>query len=114
MSTHLQIRSLQALLLICSFGLLKPVSPGIWYIVASAMRLSIDLDLYEESSLLRIASQSAGSSSPLSSSFCRRLFWSCYALDRQICCYVNKPLGLITLLLSIKRLPFFLVGKRKY
>ncbi|KAG7835638.1 hypothetical protein KL942_005176 [Ogataea angusta] len=78
-----QMQILQSLLLICCFGLLKPVSPGIWYVIANAMRLCIDMDLHEEHVVKDIGS-----------SYYRRLFWCCYALDRQICCYVNKPFGL--------------------
>ncbi|KAG7930108.1 hypothetical protein KL934_005220 [Ogataea polymorpha] len=78
-----QMQILQSLLLICCFGLLKPVSPGIWYVIANAMRLCIDMDLHEEHVVKNIGS-----------SYYRRLFWCCYALDRQICCYVNKPFSL--------------------
>ncbi|KAG7783608.1 hypothetical protein KL910_005271 [Ogataea haglerorum] len=78
-----QMQILQSLLLICCFGLLKPVSPGIWYVIANAMRLCIDMDLHEEYVVKKIGR-----------SYYRRLFWCCYALDRQICCYVNKPFSL--------------------
>ncbi|KAG7905293.1 hypothetical protein KL906_005148 [Ogataea polymorpha] len=78
-----QMQILQSLLLICCFGLLKPVSPGIWYVIANAMRLCIDMDLHEEHVVKNIGSN-----------YYRRLFWCCYALDRQICCYVNKPFSL--------------------
>ncbi|KAH3671340.1 hypothetical protein OGAPHI_000563 [Ogataea philodendri] len=80
---QLQLQSLQSLLLICSFGLLKPISPGIWYVVANAMRLCVDLDFQDENMIEKCASN-----------YERRLFWCCYTLDRQICCYVNKPFSL--------------------
>lgn len=87
----LQMRSIQSLLLVCSFGLLQPVSPGIGYMITTAMRLCIDLNLHEEEVLRKLGND-----------FYRRLFWSCYALDRQICCYVNKPFSLEDVNISSK------------
>lgn len=42
------LEELQAVLLLASFALLRPVAPGLWYIVGVAVRLAIDLGLHHE------------------------------------------------------------------
>ncbi|WEW54875.1 hypothetical protein PRK78_000301 [Emydomyces testavorans] len=42
------LQELQAVLLLASFALLRPVAPGLWYIVGVAVRLAIDLGLHHE------------------------------------------------------------------
>ncbi|THC97814.1 hypothetical protein EYZ11_002730 [Aspergillus tanneri] len=42
------LEELQAVLLLASFALLRPVAPGLWYIVGVAMRLAVDLGLHYE------------------------------------------------------------------
>jgi hypothetical protein len=42
------LEELQAVLLLASFALLRPVAPGLWYIVGVALRLAIDLGLHHE------------------------------------------------------------------
>ncbi|KAL9089645.1 MAG: hypothetical protein Q9165_005677 [Trypethelium subeluteriae] len=42
------LEELQAVLLVASFALLRPVAPGLWYIVGTAVRLAIDLGLHHE------------------------------------------------------------------
>jgi hypothetical protein len=42
------LEELQAVLLLASFALLRPIAPGLWYIVGVAMRLAIDLGLHYE------------------------------------------------------------------
>ncbi|KAF4126745.1 Fungal trans [Geosmithia morbida] len=39
---------LQAVLLLANFALLRPVPPGLWYIIGVAVRLAIDLGLHHE------------------------------------------------------------------
>lgn len=45
------LEELQAVLLLASFALLRPVAPGLWYIVGVAVRLAIDLGLHYEDGL---------------------------------------------------------------
>ncbi|KAI1965306.1 hypothetical protein LOZ58_001152 [Ophidiomyces ophidiicola] len=42
------LEELQAVLLLASFALLRPVAPGLWYIVGVAVRLAVDLGLHHE------------------------------------------------------------------
>ena len=42
------LEELQAVLLLAGFALLRPVSPGLWYIVGVAVRLAVDLGLHYE------------------------------------------------------------------
>lgn len=42
------LEELQAVLLLAGFALLRPVSPGLWYIVGIAVRLAVDLGLHYE------------------------------------------------------------------
>ncbi|RYO76541.1 hypothetical protein DL766_010379 [Monosporascus sp. MC13-8B] len=42
------LEELQAVLLLANFALLRPVPPGLWYIVGVAVRLAIDLGLHYE------------------------------------------------------------------
>ncbi|OJD23825.1 hypothetical protein ACJ73_04822 [Blastomyces percursus] len=42
------LEELQAVLLLASFALLRPVAPGLWYIIGVAVRLAVDLGLHYE------------------------------------------------------------------
>ncbi|KAK4691173.1 hypothetical protein P7C71_g5771, partial [Lecanoromycetidae sp. Uapishka_2] len=42
------LEQLQAVLLLASFALLRPVAPGLWYITGVAVRLGVDLGLHYE------------------------------------------------------------------
>ena len=42
------MEELQAVLLLAGFALLRPVAPGLWYIVGVAVRLAVDLGLHYE------------------------------------------------------------------
>lgn len=42
------LEELQAVLLLASLALLRPVAPGLWYIIGVAVRLSVDLGLHFE------------------------------------------------------------------
>jgi len=42
------LEELQAVLLLAGFALLRPVAPGLWYIVGVAVRLAVDLGLHYE------------------------------------------------------------------
>src|ERR1700753_2591842 len=42
------LEELQAVLLLAGFALLRPVAPGLWYIIGVAVRLAIDLGLHAD------------------------------------------------------------------
>ena len=109
------LEELQAVLLLASFALLRPVAPGLWYIVGVAMRLAVDLGLhYEdgagidgtendnmnrtnnkdgEKAKLRIDDHERGRREWVRD-FRRRLWWCCYSFDRLVSCCVGRPFGI--------------------
>ncbi|KAL3467478.1 fungal-specific transcription factor domain-containing protein [Aspergillus heterothallicus] len=110
------LEELQAVLLLASFALLRPVAPGLWYIVGVAMRLAVDLGLHYEDGTgidapgneninrshereanskgkLRIDVQERGRREWVRD-FRRRLWWCCYSFDRLVSCCVGRPFGI--------------------
>ncbi|TEA21776.1 Positive regulator of purine utilization [Colletotrichum sidae] len=107
---------LQAVLLLANFALLRPVPPGLWYIIGVAVRLAVDLGLhYEDGSdvakammnpLGRIKEENGEmdeSSEHKSREKGRRLFirdmrrrlwWCTYSLDRLVSTCVGRPFGI--------------------
>jgi hypothetical protein len=77
------IRSVQVLLLLAIYSLRSPKSPGAWSFIGLAMRLAIDLGFHRRgrSSL----------DNPSLSEMRKRVFWSCYCLDRQISIILGRP-----------------------
>ncbi|ODV87429.1 hypothetical protein CANARDRAFT_96065 [[Candida] arabinofermentans NRRL YB-2248] len=111
MSNVIQLKTIQSLLLIATFGLLKPVSPGVWYIISIAMFLVTDMGIYEENTLRSFESYYKTKLPPdvyppiselsFDEHHCynykylhRLVFWSCYSIDRQISTYLSKPFSL--------------------
>lgn len=111
------LEELQAVLLLCGFALLRPVAPGLWYIVGVAMRLAVDLGLhYEDGSDLDdvldghdgpLNGMSAGESRPPRPvdpkekgrrewirDLRRRLWWCTYTFDRLVSTCVGRPFGI--------------------
>ena len=117
------LEELQAVLLLASFALLRPVAPGLWYIVGVAVRLGIDLGLhYEEGSEIDagdgpaepVAATSADVTmgAPVTNptgkkvidvkergrrewvrDLRRRLWWCVYNFDRLVGTCVGRPFG---------------------
>lgn len=110
------LEELQAVLLLASFALLRPVAPGLWYIVGVAMRLAVDLGLHyedgtgidyvgdvsldhatavseEEKGKLRIDSRERGRREWVRD-LRRRLWWCAYSLDRLVATCVGRPFGI--------------------
>ncbi|KAL4785863.1 fungal-specific transcription factor domain-containing protein [Aspergillus varians] len=115
------LEELQAVLLLASFALLRPVAPGLWYIVGVAMRLAVDLGLHYEDGTgidapgndnlnrthdkngdnghkpdkgkLRIDVHERGRREWVRD-FRRRLWWCCYSFDRIVSCCVGRPFGI--------------------
>ncbi|CAH6718708.1 pyrimidine pathway regulatory protein 1 [[Candida] jaroonii] len=83
-----QLESLQGILLLALYSIMRPAVPGCWYVVGSALRLCIDLGLHNES----INERSSFDSFTIDKR--RRLFWCTYSLDRQICFYLSRPVGI--------------------
>ncbi|RDW90166.1 Zn(II)2Cys6 transcription factor [Aspergillus mulundensis] len=98
------LEELQAVLLLASFALLRPVAPGLWYIVGVAMRLAVDLGLhYEDGAGIDAPDvNNKNSKGKLSErgrrewvrDFRRRLWWCCYSFDRLVSCCVGRPFGI--------------------
>lgn len=115
------IVELQAVLLLAGFALLRPVAPGLWYIVGVAVRLAVDLGLHFDDGL---AVDGSGDTFGVAktedivteTSDCllegctldekgrgkrewvrdlrRRLWWCAYSFDRLVSICVGRPFGI--------------------
>ena len=117
------LEELQAVLLLASFALLRPVAPGLWYIVGVAVRLGVDLGLHYEdgagiddsedcagiASSQDVAMGAAGEAAKVRSKgidakergrrewirdLRRRLWWCVYSFDRLVSTCVGRPVGI--------------------
>ncbi|KAE9363762.1 hypothetical protein N431DRAFT_474764 [Stipitochalara longipes BDJ] len=111
------LEELQAVLLLAGFALLRPVAPGLWYIIGVAVRLAVDLGLHYEDGkdievgLEEVAENSKGVDSELVRmqqersarergrrewvrDFKRRLWWCTYSFDRLVSTCVGRPFGI--------------------
>ncbi|GMF99093.1 DNA binding protein [[Candida] boidinii] len=84
-----RLESLQSILLLTLFSIMRPAVPGVWYVLGSALRVCVDLGLHTESNLINPDSYDS-----FTLDIRRRLFWCCYALDRQVCVYLGRPFGI--------------------
>lgn len=100
------LEELQAVLLLANFALLRPVPPGLWYIVGVAVRLAVDLGLHYEDGK-DVDSGLKEDSGPQSETqlrergrrefirdLRRRLWWSTYSFDRLVSICVGRPFGI--------------------
>ncbi|CAJ2513642.1 Uu.00g017610.m01.CDS01 [Anthostomella pinea] len=108
------LEELQAVLLLANFALLRPVPPGLWYIVGVAVRLAVDLGLHYEDG--KDVEFDLGDSSSANRGggegerprevhqrergrreyirdLRRRLWWCTYAFDRLVSTCVGRPFG---------------------
>lgn len=97
---------LQAVLLLANFALLRPVPPGLWYIVGVAIRLAVDLGLHYEDGKDLGADLGDKASQPNETAARergrreyirdtrRRLWWCTYSLDRLVSVCVGRPFGI--------------------
>jgi hypothetical protein len=112
--TNGELEELQAVLLLCSFALLRPVAPGLWYIIGVAMRLAVDLGLhYEDGAGIDDCMKMEGDVEAKSNDripkqvdakekgrrewirdLRRRLWWCTYAFDRLVSTCVGRPFGI--------------------
>ena len=117
------LEELQAVLLLAGFALLRPVSPGLWYIIGFAVRLAVDLGLhYEDGSSVDnggddvdpedhpdMVMEAAGGLSEAENKnigseergrrqwirdLRRRLWWCVYSFDRLVSTCVGRPFGI--------------------
>lgn len=96
------LEELQAVLLLAAFALLRPVAPGLWYIVGVAMRLAVDFGLhYEDGAEIEDTTQKSderlqreAGRKQWTRDFRRRLWWCTYALDRLVSTCVGRPFGI--------------------
>ncbi|KAJ5091242.1 hypothetical protein NUU61_006112 [Penicillium alfredii] len=100
------LEELQAVLLLASFALLRPVAPGLWYIVGVAMRLAVDLGLhYEDGMGIDSASKDGNQAQSRIDArergrrewvrdLRRRLWWCVYSFDRLVATCVGRPFGI--------------------
>ncbi|MCJ1284660.1 Fungal specific transcription factor [Xylographa opegraphella] len=113
------LEELQAVLLLAGFALLRPVAPGLWYIVGVAVRLAVDLGLhYEDGTGIDENGGSEHGARPHDvvmhaagvhprkidhkergrrewvRDLRRRLWWCVYSFDRLVSTCVGRPFGI--------------------
>lgn len=97
------LEELQAVLLLAGYALLRPVSPGLWYIVGVAVRLAVDLGLhYEDSEAKESKKDGKEGRRQWSRELRRRLWWCVYSLDRLVSTCVGRPFGIADEVISTK------------
>ena len=119
------LEQLQAVLLLAGFALLRPVAPGLWYIVGVAMRLAVDLGLHYEDGAVgegsvegTVHEVNAGARNldvPDHSltveergrrewvrDLRRRLWWCVYSFDRLVSTCVGRPFGVTDQVITTK------------
>ncbi|WKT45708.1 hypothetical protein QSH57_010582 [Fusarium oxysporum f. sp. vasinfectum] len=90
---------LQAVLLLANFALLRPVPPGLWYIIGVAVRLAVDLGLHYEDDreIDSLPNEKNGAQTRGKKLWVRdmrrRLWWCTYSLDRLVSTCVGRPFG---------------------
>ncbi|KAK4552032.1 hypothetical protein LTR86_010709 [Recurvomyces mirabilis] len=96
------LEELQAVLLLAGLALLRPVAPGLWYIIGVAVRLAVDLGLHIEDLESELDTQPAASEDESFTllgrrqwvrDFRRRLWWCTYSFDRLVSTCVGRPFG---------------------
>jgi hypothetical protein len=112
------LEELQTVLLLAGFALLRPIPPGLWYIVGVAVRLAVDLGLhYEDGKDIDTGLEEGSNEEPTTGvddkrnpgrkngtqergrrewirDFRRRLWWCTYSFDRLVSTCVGRPFGI--------------------
>lgn len=104
------LEELQAVLLLAGFALLRPVAPGLWYIVGVAVRLAVDLGLHNEDPEAVMETTNGLPDQPKAGrtnseteedgrkewirDLRRRLWWCVYSFDRLVSTCVGRPIGI--------------------
>jgi hypothetical protein len=79
-------RTIQALMLMAIYCLREPGGPGAWTFSRMALLLAIEHGLHRQTRALSQLSMEA--------ELRKRLFWACYAFDRQISVPMGRPFGI--------------------
>lgn len=82
------LENLEITLLMALYSLMRPAVPGVWYVLGKALRVCVDLGLHSEST------DKADKTTAFVKERRRRLFWCTYSLDRQVCFYLGRPVGI--------------------
>jgi hypothetical protein len=80
------IRTIQILILLAIYSLRAPQGPGAWTCIGLAMRTCIDLGMHRK--------RSSRQYSIIESEMRKRVFWTCYCLDRQISIILGRPFAI--------------------
>jgi hypothetical protein len=80
------VRSVQVLVLLAIYSLRAPQGPGAWTYIGLAMRACINLGMHRKSV--------AKGSSLFEHEMRKRIFWTCYCLDRQISIILGRPFAI--------------------
>lgn len=79
-------RTIKVLMLMAMYCLRDPVGPGAWTCSRTALLIAIDHGLHRQTKAL--------SRLTLENELRKRLFWACYAFDRQISIPMGRPFGI--------------------
>ena len=97
------LEELQAVLLLAGLALLRPIAPGLWYIIGVAVRLAVDLGLHSEDINHKLDNYATLDDLEESKHFGkkqwtrdlrRRLWWCVYSFDRLVSTCVGRPFGI--------------------
>ena len=97
------LEELQAVLLLAGLALLRPVAPGLWYIIGVAVRLAVDLGLHFEDIDHQLDNKLKADDSEEAKvigrkqwtrDLRRRLWWCVYTFDRLVSTCVGRPFGI--------------------
>jgi len=99
------LEELQAVLLLAGLALLRPVAPGLWYIIGVAVRLAVDLGLHCEDVDSHLDGHTGYAQAKDATSkslgrmqwkrdLRRRLWWCVYSFDRLVSTCVGRPFGI--------------------
>jgi hypothetical protein len=80
------VRSVQVLILLAIYSLRAPQGPGAWTYIGLAMRACINLGMHRKSI--------AKGCSLFENEMRKRIFWTCYCLDRQISIILGRPFAI--------------------
>ncbi|KAK9366906.1 fungal-specific transcription factor domain-containing protein [Lipomyces kononenkoae] len=101
-----RLESLQGILLLGLYSIMRPAVPGVWYVLGVALRLCVDLGLHVEGGVKTWSGTNItpkNGQGPIKEGdgfdartldLRRRLFWCTYAMDRQVCVYLGRPFGI--------------------
>lgn len=82
------LEQLESVLLLLLYSVMRPSVPGVWYVLGTALRICVDLGLHNDGFARTQKFDS------FTKDRRRRLFWCTYLLDRQICFYLGRPVGI--------------------